>query len=233
MDMWGRRMTRRACLLAQAVTPSAARLTVVSVPYLHRTWLALYLIARAAIHFSRRVFIAEPLFKASCREYGTRVRTDIYAHQIHGRGDLIVGDDVLIDGKTTLTFREGGEEQPQLIVGSRSGIGHGCRIMVARRVSIGSHCRIAAGVWIFDSTSRLTHAAAQPVTIQDNVWIGGRAVIFPGVTIGAGSVVSAGAVVTSSVPPYTVVAGHPARRVAALKPPVSAIRAAAGEECVA
>jgi serine acetyltransferase len=204
------------------------------VPYLHRAWLVIYIIARAAIHFCRRVFIAEPLFKASCREYGTSVRTDIYAQRIHGRGDLIVGDDVLIDGQATITFREGDEddERPRLIIGSHSGIGHGCRVMVARRVSIGSHCRIAAGVWLFDSTSRLTHAAAQPVTIQDNVWIGGRAIIFPGVTIGEGSVVSAGAVVTASVPPYTVVAGHPARRVAALQPPVSAMRPGA-EECVA
>jgi maltose O-acetyltransferase len=49
------------------------------------------------------------------------------------------------------------------------------------------------------------------VRIGDDVWIGGHATILPGVTIGDGAVVAAGAVVTKDVPPYTVVAGVPAR----------------------
>jgi acetyltransferase-like isoleucine patch superfamily enzyme len=50
-----------------------------------------------------------------------------------------------------------------------------------------------------------------PVRIGDDVWIGGNAVVTPGVTIGTGSVVGAGAVVTADVPPYTIVGGVPAR----------------------
>jgi acetyltransferase-like isoleucine patch superfamily enzyme len=196
-------------------------------------WLSAYVIVRAAWHFCRRVFIAEPLLKASCRAYGTRVRTDIYAHHIHGQGDLIVGDDVLIDGKSTFTFGsvddgerdgDGIEQRPRLTIGSHTGIGHDCNIMVWRNVSIGSHCRIAARVWIFDAVAPAAHLpdAIKPVTIQDNVWIGGGAIIFPGVTIGEGSIVSAGAVVTAGVPPYSIVAGHPARRVGALNAPAAA-----------
>jgi maltose O-acetyltransferase len=52
-----------------------------------------------------------------------------------------------------------------------------------------------------------------PVTIGDDVWIGGNAVVTPGVTIGTGSVVGAGAVVTADVPPYTIVGGVPARAI--------------------
>jgi acetyltransferase-like isoleucine patch superfamily enzyme len=59
----------------------------------------------------------------------------------------------------------------------------------------------------------------KPITIGDNVWIGGRAIVYPGVTIGAHSVVAAGSVVTSDVPPCTVVAGNPARRVGQLPTP--------------
>jgi maltose O-acetyltransferase len=51
----------------------------------------------------------------------------------------------------------------------------------------------------------------KPVVIGDNVWIGMRATILPGTTIGRGAVVAAGAVVTGSIPPLTVVAGVPAR----------------------
>lgn len=52
-----------------------------------------------------------------------------------------------------------------------------------------------------------------PVTIGDRAWIGYRALIMPGVTIGEGAVVAAGAVVTKDVPPYTIVGGNPAREI--------------------
>lgn len=51
----------------------------------------------------------------------------------------------------------------------------------------------------------------KPVTIADHVWIGARAIICPGVSIGEGAVIAAGAVVTKDVPPYTIVGGNPAR----------------------
>jgi acetyltransferase-like isoleucine patch superfamily enzyme len=52
---------------------------------------------------------------------------------------------------------------------------------------------------------------SKPVVIEDNVWVGARAIICPGVTVGEGAVVGAGAVVTRDVSPYTIVAGNPAR----------------------
>ncbi len=52
----------------------------------------------------------------------------------------------------------------------------------------------------------------KPVAIHDHVWIGARAIIMPGVTIGEGAVVGAGSIVTKNVPPYTIVAGNPARK---------------------
>jgi maltose O-acetyltransferase len=55
-----------------------------------------------------------------------------------------------------------------------------------------------------------------PVTIADRVWIGGGAIILPGVNIGEGAVVAAGAVVNRDVAPYTLVAGQPARLIKAL-----------------
>ena len=59
----------------------------------------------------------------------------------------------------------------------------------------------------------------RPVVIGDGVWIGLRCIIFPGVKIGDGSVVSAGSVVRSHVPPYSVVAGNPAKVMFRLKKP--------------
>jgi acetyltransferase-like isoleucine patch superfamily enzyme len=57
----------------------------------------------------------------------------------------------------------------------------------------------------------------RPIAIGNNVWIGHRATVFPGVSIGDGSVVAMGAVVMSNVPPNTLVAGNPARQVRSLQ----------------
>ena len=87
-------------------------------------------------------------------------------------------------------------------------------------VTIGSHVNLAQGITV----TALNHNFAEkdlrideqgvstnPVTIGDDIWIGANAVILPGVTIGNHSVVAAGAVVTKDVPPYTLVAGVPAK----------------------
>jgi acetyltransferase-like isoleucine patch superfamily enzyme len=59
---------------------------------------------------------------------------------------------------------------------------------------------------------------ARPIVLESNVWVGFDACVLPGVTIGCGSVVGARSVVTQDVPPYTIVAGNPARAIRGLDP---------------
>ena len=61
------------------------------------------------------------------------------------------------------------------------------------------------------------HSDHAPIKIHDNVWIGERAIILKGVTIGKGAIIAIGAVVTKDVPEYAIVAGNPARIVKYLK----------------
>jgi serine acetyltransferase len=190
--------------------------------------LSVYLLLRYLAHFFWRILVCEPLFKAYCTRYGRGLRTDVYVHWVQGKGEIVIGDDVLVDGKCSFTFASRFTERPALEIGDRSGIGHGCGFTVAKRITIGRDCRIAGGVYMFDSSGHPSNPGARragaapdpedvkPITLGDNVWVGRNAMIFPGVTIGTGSVVSAGAVVMSEVPPNTVVAGNPARRVASL-----------------
>lgn len=70
-------------------------------------------------------------------------------------------------------------------------------------------------VTIAKLSTNKTSAEAKPVVIEDNAWIGTRAVIMPGVTVGQGAVVAAGAIVLRDVPPLAVVVGSPARAVGA------------------
>ena len=87
-------------------------------------------------------------------------------------------------------------------------------------VEIGSHVNLAQGITVtalnhnFDDTEKRIDeqgVSTNPVTIEDDVWIGANAVILPGVTIGNHCVVAAGAVVTKDVPPHSLVAGVPAK----------------------
>ena len=85
-------------------------------------------------------------------------------------------------------------------------------------ITIGEDCQIGPNVQLLTPTHPLEPQlrrdkleAAQPITIGDNVWIGGGALILPGITVGENSVIGAGAVVTRDVPPNVVAAGNPAR----------------------
>jgi acetyltransferase-like isoleucine patch superfamily enzyme len=98
-------------------------------------------------------------------------------------------------------------------VGDRTFLNRRTEVISQRRVTIGADCLISWDVSISDTDYHQVDGspAAAPVTIEDLAWIGARATILKGVTIGSGAVVAAGAVVTRSVPPRTLVAGVPAR----------------------
>ncbi len=99
-----------------------------------------------------------------------------------------------------------------------------CVFLDVCEIRIGNNCFIAPGVHIYTAThplqahERITGAEyGKPVTIGDNVWIGGRAIINPGVTIGNNAVIASGAIVTKDVPDNVVVGGSPARVIKAIE----------------
>lgn len=103
----------------------------------------------------------------------------------------------------------------KVVIGNDSVINQGCLLYTTGGLVIGEHVSISSGVWLVTGTHDIHHPHFpdyyKPIVIQNYVWIGMRATILGGVTIGEGSVVMAGAVVTRDVPPYSVVGGVPAR----------------------
>jgi acetyltransferase-like isoleucine patch superfamily enzyme len=163
---------------------------------------------------------------------GKNFRTGAHLHWVMGQGTILIGDNVIIDGRCHFFFAVRYSENPTLTIGDGSGIGHSCAFTVGREITIGRNCRVGANVAFFDAPGhpmdparrRAGHPAnpedVRAIVIGDNVWIGSEAAIFPGVTIGDNCVVAYGAIVMTSVPENTMVAGNPARQVA--KIPVSA-----------
>jgi maltose O-acetyltransferase len=103
-------------------------------------------------------------------------------------------------------------------VGDHVFLNHSCTILDNNEVRIGHHVMIGPLVQIYCAAHVLEAQAwnqglevAKPIVIEDNVWLGGGAILLPGVRIGRNAVVGAGALVPRSVPANTVVAGNPAR----------------------
>ena len=104
-------------------------------------------------------------------------------------------------------------------IGDYSGVGQKC--VIQSNVSIGKHVMMGPEVLIYTQNHDFARTDIEmdkqgfrkekPVIIDDDVWIGARAIILPGVRIGTGSIIGAGSVVTHNVPPYSVAAGNPAK----------------------
>lgn len=105
-------------------------------------------------------------------------------------------------------------------IGAGAFMNFGCVILDVVEVTIGEGCQIGPAVQIYtadhprDPVERATGLeSGKPVHIGRNVWIGGGAIIVPGVTIGDDAIIGSGAVVTRDVPPGVTVVGNPARPV--------------------
>ena len=103
----------------------------------------------------------------------------------------------------------------RLKLGARSIVGGGCMldarggIDIGRDVNLTGHARLMSARHLVDDPDFT--AAFEPIVVGDRAWIALGAIVLGGVRVGEGAVVAAGAVVTSDVPPYTVVGGVPAR----------------------
>lgn len=110
--------------------------------------------------------------------------------------------------------------------GEKAYMNYDCCILDVAPVVIGKNFMAGPGVHIYTAThptdvqERREYEFGKAVTIGDDVWVGGMAVICPGVTIGNGVTIGAGSVVTKDVPDYCVVAGNPARIIKRVDKPV-------------
>lgn len=130
----------------------------------------------------------------------------------HGGGSLHLGARARLFPKVAIYL-----ETPaaRVSIGRSTFLNRRTEVIAAESVAIGDDCAISWDVVITDTDYHELHGSKRtaPVVIGDHVWIGARASILKGVTIGDGAVIAAGAVVTKDVPPGTLVAGSPARAI--------------------
>jgi acetyltransferase-like isoleucine patch superfamily enzyme len=223
----GERDSRRAALMRAAaglarklVWRSAVVPGPVARPIL-RAANDLLFVSREAYEWGWRSLVATPMFLAQCASHGDEVSVDRIPY-MHGSCRMELGSQVRVSGLISILGAR--NRSPLLRIGSGVFIGHDVTFAVAERIEIGNWVSIGGRTFIADTTGhshrlldvpiwedRAGEDDIAPVIIEDNVHIGQLCVILKGVRIGARSIIGAGAVVRSDVPPDSIVAGNPAR----------------------
>ena len=115
-----------------------------------------------------------------------------------------------------------------IVLGKKVFFNFNCVVLDCAQVTIGDNVLFAPSVQIYTATHPISAAerrkwleSAKPITIGSDVWVGGGAIICPGVTIGDRSVIGAGSVVTRDIPSDVIAAGNPARIIRSLPPEAS------------
>ena len=129
-------------------------------------------------------------------------------HQLFGE----VGEDIWIRPPLYVDYGT------NIYIGPRTAINFNLTALDVAEIRIGADCLIGPNVQLLTPTHpvdpeprRAKLEAAQPITLGDNVWLGGGVIVCPGVTIGENSVIGAGSVVTKDIPANVVAVGNPAR----------------------
>ena len=158
--------------------------------------------------------LAAGVYLRQCTRVGFGARAFGRPH-IANNGTLIIGERLRIFStmaRTELVVFKGGK----LEIGDCCAINYGTSIAATGSVRIGNRCRIGTYVLLLDNDfhtleRRDVRPPSRPVVIEDDVWICNRVIVLPGVTVGHGAVLGAGAVVTGDVPPRSLAIGNPAR----------------------
>jgi len=165
-------------------------------------------------------------------EIGASSRIKRWRVSLDEAAKLMVGENSIVDARI-ISDRPG----VQFMVGNRTSLGNSL-LVGASRIEIGDDVLMSWGVTVVDHDSHSLdwahrhqdvmdwrrgvknwdHVTIAPVKICDKVWIGFGAIILKGVTINEGAVIAAGTVVTKNIPPWTLVAGNPAKVVRSLEP---------------
>jgi acetyltransferase-like isoleucine patch superfamily enzyme len=134
---------------------------------------------------------------------------------VWGSGEIVLKEGVSLNG-TVVPIELNTYQSGQIEIGRHTFINYGSSITARAFVTIGSYCHLGHYTFLMDNEQHdvISHydlPPSKPVIVEDNVWVGSKVVILPGVRIGTRAVIGAGSIVTKDIPPRCVAAGNPAR----------------------
>lgn len=169
--------------------------------------------------------ICTAICKGCFKSFGTHSRFITLPQELRQAHNIEIGSYCRLGRHILLRCYDFNSTRPVIQIGDRVNIGDYSTISCCNRIDIGNNVRMGRMVMITDNSHGHTDNISElkinpidrplvskgPVVIEENVWIGEKVSIMPNVTIGRGSIIAANAVVTKSVPAYSIVGGCPAR----------------------
>ncbi len=198
---------------------------------IHRLLAWEWRLRRFALYELARVLYYQPMFESLCRRVGRGVHLEICPDSkvpAIAYVDLELADGVRLSARTTFSGAKNAPGRSRISIGDRTYLGHRVVLRAGTEIAIGRDVLIASGALLSgdpghptDPVARRTEAAPREslgrIVVGDDVWLAYNATVLGNVRIGEGAIVGAGAVVVEDVPPYSVVAGNPAKVVKHLR----------------
>ncbi|OUR61532.1 acetyltransferase [Colwellia sp. 39_35_sub15_T18] len=200
-----------------------------NIPFVFKLLYFIHVVFKQTIADVLRITYYTPLLKSRLKNTPKQLYLYGGLPVVIGSLDIVMGDKVRLAAMTTISGRAVGHNIPQLIIGDNVGIAWRTSISVGKTITIGNNVRIAGDCYLagypgHPVNSKL-RALGKPdieeqvgdITLEDDVWLATGVKVMPGVTIGRGTIVAAGSIVTKDLPCFVLAAGVPARVLKSIK----------------
>jgi acetyltransferase-like isoleucine patch superfamily enzyme len=225
---WVKTSDQKSALFLKKMWFFVKSFEVPSLPIIHSALYFLHVFIKQVFADVMRIFYYTPILKSRINNKPKRLYLYGGLPVVIGSLDITMGNNVRLAAMTTLSGRSVGNVIPKLEIGNNVGIAWRTSISVGRKVQIGNNVRIAGDCFLagypghpIDAKNRAlgmpdTEEQVGDIILEDDVWLATGVKVMPGVTIGRGTIVAAGSVVTKNLPSYVLAGGAPAKVVKSL-----------------
>ncbi|WP_019026213.1 acyltransferase [Colwellia piezophila] len=220
---WAKNSDNFFAQLIKALWFKVKTIELPNIPLVFKLLYLVHIVLKQTIADVLRILYYTPLLKSRLKNKPKQLYLYGGLPVIIGSLDIIMGDKVRLAAMTTISGRAVGKYIPQLIIGDNVGIAWRTSISVGKTIIIGNNVRIAGDCYLAGYPGHPINAKQRAlgkpdedaqvgdIILEDDVWLATGVKVMPGVTIGRGTIVAAGSVVTKDLPRFVLAAGVPAR----------------------
>jgi len=225
IKQWAKTSDHLLARLIKQTWVSIKQFEIPSIPILFSVLYFMHVFIKQLVSDVLRILYYTPIFKARVSNCPKQLYLYGGLPVVIGSLNIIIGDKVRLAAMTTLSGRTVHGSKPLLKLGHNVGIGWRTAIAVGNKVIIGDNVRVAGDCFLAGYPGHPVNAKQRAlgmpdtddqvgdIILEDDVWLGTGVKVLPGVTIGQGTIVASGSVVTKSLPKNILAAGVPAKKI--------------------
>lgn len=220
---WAKNSDHVLAKLIKALWFKIKTIEMPNIPYIFKLLYLIHMVLKQCIADVLRITYYTPIFKSRLSNQPKQLYLYGGLPVVIGSLEITMGNKVRLAAMTTISGRAVGTDIPQLMIGDNVGIAWRTSISVGNKIIIGNNVRIAGDCYLAGYPGHPLNAKSRAmgkpdhesqighIILEDDVWLATGVKVMPGVTIGQGTIVAAGSVVTKNLPSNVLAAGTPAR----------------------